>query len=528
MILRKWLPRCLPSLKQGSTLTLRSTMVNSNILIRSKWRDDGEFSLTHKASKDTTYPQFVISQKDDAQTSLGRKESHILVQIHEKAGVLEELHPGEVRHDTESEEISVRGDDEIFVTLEVPEKINIDCELAQGGSVAIENKIEGDVRIHTDGDVTIQKIRAYSIDINLAGKANCLYASDLLEARDVTICVPSSGRIRVKRIHADSCNIRMNESSTVKRPSLFRESPLFDTDDAGAICDISSIYMTGDDSTLDIQCSTDETRQAIRVKSNHGHMTAKVSAPFPSIVDVNNNERVPIADIGGVNGSCEVFIDSKGRDFSDAPSCRIHYDSVSPDSVSVVKSNRGSMHMTLDRKIESDIRILSSSQIDYTDVDTILLDREDEEFHDLQKMLDDLDSRSNPYPGGNPIQIHTKAFTANEEGKTWKNIHFVDGWVENRSEEPDSRFDRKLKGKGGSVGKISVDEASNQSLQNFQGHMKSAFVRPIITVLGSNSIAVETLSWLGNIARRYGLDDKREISDIGRTATRRGRSIDSE
>ena len=53
----------------------------------------------------------------------------------------------------------------------------------------------------------------------------------------------------------------------------------------------------------------------------------------------------------------------------------------------------------------------------------------------------------------------------------------------------------------------------------------SSFARPLIAIVGSGGVIVETLSWLGNIARRYGLDDNRDKGDLGRTATRRGRSF---
>lgn len=520
-VIRRWLPQILPTLTQGSTISIKCTAENCNVLIRSKWRDDGELRLLQSTT--TASPVGLkLSQQDDQQTSLGRQESHLLIELIN--GGVPTIDT--IEYDSETNQEGDAQRDELSLTLEIPEKTNIDCNLSRGGSVAIQGKIEGDVRIRVvDGDVTVQKLRGHSIDIQLNGTGNKLYASDLLEAKDLLVRLPSSGRFRAKRIHASSSDIRIKEGENFLIASSIEEK-LFDPDDAGAVCDVSSYYITGS-STIDVQCSPGETRQAIRIKSNHGHMTARVSSPMPSNVDVNTHDRLPIADIGGVNGSCEVFVDGIGGVPPDIVSCRVHFDSVASDSVSIIKSNAGSIHMTLDRKVESDLRLLSTSKVDSANIDMLLLDKEDEEFDNLVSMLESLDSTST-LSHIDPIQVQTKAFSSFNHRKIWENVRFVDGWVENRSEEPDSRFDRKLRGETGSVGKINSDGAMNQALRNFQGEAKSSFVRPLIICLGSNSILVESLSWLGNVARRYGLDDKREKGDLGRTATRLGRSLDSQ
>ena len=520
-VIRRWLPQILPTLTQGSTISIKCTAENCNVLIRSKWRDDGELRLLQSTT--TASPVGLkLSQQDDQQTSLGRQESHLLIELIN--GGVPTIDT--IEYDSETNQEGDAQRDELSLTLEIPEKTNIDCNLSRGGSVAIQGKIEGDVRIRVvDGDVTVQKLRGHSIDIQLNGSGNKLYASDLLEAKDLLVRLPSSGRFRAKRIHASSSDIRIKEGENFLIASS-KEEKLFDPDDAGAVCDVSSYYITGS-STIDVQCSPGETRQAIRIKSNHGHMTARVSSPMPSNVDVNTHDRLPIADIGGVNGSCEVFVDGTGGVPPDIVSCRVHFDSVASDSVSIIKSNAGSIHMTLDRKVESDLRLLSTSKVDSANIDMLLLDKEDEEFDNLVSMLESLDSTST-LSHIDPIQVQTKAFSSFNHRQIWENVRFVDGWVENKSEEPDSRFDRKLRGETGSVGKINSDGAMNQALRNFQGEAKSSFARPLIICLGSNSILVESLSWLGNVARRYGLDDKREKGDLGRTATRRGRSLDSQ
>jgi hypothetical protein len=487
-------------------------------LIRSKWRDDGEICLLQNATAEAPLG-LKIFQQANQQTSSGREESHVMVELTNA----ETCTTGMIPYDSELEQEASGQSDGISLTLEVPEKININCDLSNGGSVVIQGKIEGDVRVRVvGGDVKVQKLRGHSIEIEIIGTGN-LYSSDLLEAQDISVRLPSSGRFRAKRIHARSSHIRIVEPQKFAMSSNGKTA-LFDSDDTGAVCDISSYYITGD-ANIDVECSPGETRQAIRVKAHHGHLTARASAPMPTRINANADDRFPIADIGGVNGSCEVSVNGFCGVPSEAVSCRVHFDSLLPDSVSIIQADSGSIHMTLDRKVESDLRMLSTSKVGSVDVDMLLLDKDDDEVDDLYSMLDDIDTISTLY-GKVPIQVKTKAFSAYSDERSWENIRFVDGWVENRSEEPDSRFDRKLRGETGSMGKISSNGATNQALHNFQGEGKSTFIRPIVAAVGSSIILVETLSWLGNIARRYGLDETRTTTDLGRTATRRGRPLD--
>jgi hypothetical protein len=553
-VLRRWLPRVLPTLQQGSTLSIRSSVDQSNVLIKSSWRDDGAISMIQRVKETDVKSVLKISEQADRLTSMGRDESHVLVELMQDAhiesesrGKADQSQDGIIMPDSEGATDAMRSDDPLDVddnfsgdgasgttlALEVPEKINIECDLCEGGSVTVENKIEGDVRIKTvDGNIMLQKLRGHSIDIEARGAGNTIFSSDLLEAESLTIRLPDSGRFRAKRVHASSCDIRMNETICESPSSDGTEANvLFDADDGGAICDISSFYVTGD-ATIDVQ-SSGKKRQAVRVKSNHGHITVQASAPIPDTTDPNTHEPFPVVDMGGVNGSCEVFLDTSdsGSSKSDAVSCRVHFDSIAPDSVSIVKAGIGSIHVTMDRKVETDIRMISCTESSSIDVDTALLDQDDEEFDDLVSMLKGMDASSQPR-AEDPIRIQTGVFTAKEEQLPLplNNVRFLDGWVENKSAEPDSRFDRKHRGETGSVGKIRLDGASNQALQNFQTNSDkndsaSTFARPIVAIVGSGRILIETLSWMGNIARRYGLDDKRVTEDLGRTATRRGRSL---
>lgn len=577
-LLRHWLSQSLPALKQGSTLSIRSSIKNTNLTIRSQWRDDGHLSMLQKLGKGDVEADLSISQEMDRTTSMGRDESHILVELKPKetqqefSAKTETLHinqdnimpalllekkvilddgtilsdsadwlppPPGLRRIEYSDGVALivkdEADDEreseTSLSLDVPEKVNIECDLTNGGSISIHSKIEGDVRLLTsDGDVIVKKLRGHTIDIQAQGVGNTVYSSDLLEAQSLNILIPSPGRLRAKRIHASSCNIRIGNGDSVA-PLPSSSSELLDNDDAGSVCDISSLYVTGD-ASIQVQ-SADDTKQAVRVKSHHGHVVVDASSPFPTAVNEMTGARLPVVDMSGVNGSCEVFIqdDKSERHVDDWVSCHVHFDSIAPDSVSILKADMGNVHVTVDRKVESDLRLLAASNASTVDVDTLLLDEDDDaEYDELKKMLRRIDESSKAR-NGKMITIQTKAFTEKDENQDLKlsNCEFVDGWVENKSAEPDSRFDRKLRGDTGSMGKIRLDGAANQALQGFATteKEKSSFARPIVAISSTGEIVLETLSWLGNIARRYGLDDKKDKEDLGRTATRRGRPLEA-
>jgi hypothetical protein len=160
----------------------------------------------------------------------------------------------------------------------------------------------------------------------------------------------------------------------------------------------------------------------------------------------------------------------------------------------------------------------------------------DEVSHMLQEIENSAALVTEKDPVRNRIIIETQAFTSRErmESEQFQHCEFVDGWIENTTSEPDSRFDRKIRG-GSGGGKINIDGAQNQALHGFGSDKNGAgetaentFARPLLAVSTPDKIVLETLSWMGNIARRYGLDDNREDDDLGRQATRRkglGREI---
>jgi hypothetical protein len=205
-----------------------------------------------------------------------------------------------------------------------------------------------------------------------------------------------------------------------------------------------------------------------------------------------------------------------------------------------VSSDSGNILITLDRKAEADLRLLSLPDAEcLAETGALLAEEEDSKL--LMEVLQKL-----PIPDGqlysqvtqqdDRISIQTKAFTPRPETSfETDHVAYVDGWVENKSNELDSRFERKVRGidavQAGSVGKIRLDEAADQALQGFSddsaskatGKRDGEYLRPLLAVVGTNKIKVETVSWLGAIARRYGLEETER--DLGRTASRKGRPL---
>jgi hypothetical protein len=627
-LLRRWvLSQSIPYLKQGSTIAIRSRL-RTDLRIRSHWRDDGKLSLAQRiivapqcsdgsggnndgdADISGSFAHILLSRNEDKITSLGRADPHVSIEILDKNEELtlggdesDSNHPAPKllsslpldNQEEEEEEVAwgdYDDDEEMCcLTLDVPDKINIECDLTQGGSIFIESKIEGDVRLKTaHGNISVSKLRGHNIELETGSTEmteeqdatpSFIFVSETLECQSLRLSVhrPSIDKIRAKRIHAKTMEIQVggygtNETSPSAQASasnITATNEKLDDDDAGAICDISSLYIIGD-ANVNIQQPAfvngqhHRQRQALRIKSHHGHLHVEATAPKPNDINEITGDILPIVDLGGVNGSCEVWVSQPNTYNSaiedptvvtddDWTSCHIHFDSIAPDSVNPIHADGGDIHVTVDRKVEADVRLFSppsttnSNDNDKSlqvDMETLLLEDNDdgsladEVSHMLQNIEGIATSVSGTIiPNSNRIKILTNAFTAREqinmEGLQY--CEFVDGWIENTSLEPDSRFDRKHRGDanidgGIGGGKIRLEGAHSQALYGFdttsnsnstEMASKSTFARPLLAVSSPGKIILETLSWLGNIARRYGLDDTRNEEDLGRQATRRKR-----
>ncbi|KAL3809599.1 hypothetical protein ACHAXA_005815 [Cyclostephanos tholiformis] len=355
----------------------------------------------------------------------------------------------------------------------------------------------------------------------------------------------------------------------------------------------------------------------------------------------------PLIDLGGVNGSCDVLLEglaatpSSADDDDDEAKCdighltttatpatttmRVHFDSMSPESISTITSrgiwmsegdatrfdsggDRGGVNslrhpsmtsVTMDRKLEAEVRLLSVMtrtplvRHEYVDANALTSDKVLDIRHAL---MDVLHSSAHNYvhtndekdgaavtattlvlgdAGGSfkeqrsndddplerrqlPISIDTDAYfdgeyfglddaamgltdsgdvTCRDDEKPAvisphrSVVHYAQGTMKNRSGEPDARSD--VRGRG----KINVYGAELQALHGFSSspHLASSpspsslaapqIFPPLLAVATDGIIKLETLSWFGSIARRYGLDVDEGKKDaiaggVGRQASR--------
>lgn len=505
------------------------------------------------------------------------------------------------------------------IVITTPEKFNITCQI-HAGDISIErgNKMEGDVHLLTNyGNIDIGcKVRGYEVTLNTMtddtssstetttndemthDKGN-IYVRKVIEAK--TLDIRSSSRVRARMLNVGSklSIVATTATSDAAMSSLadIHTYTKLDDDDEGAVIDIGSIYivtsglgMDENDARLIVNGNSNHhhNRGLVRVKSSHGHIVihAKTNllnyyTPPITTSELSNSTMTPLIDLGGVNGSCDVLLEgislliSSSSSILDAvntkhdiglssatPTMRIHFDALSPESISTITS-RGilmtssdtdddvipsSTSITMDRKLETEIRLLSAvSRPSWSEIIDYVVDAHDIASEDVQDVNTTLlkiakekavplflgDSKQEEQP---LISIETDAYIDGEyasldggfeqtlEYHHCGMVQYMQGTMSNRSGEPDARSD--MRGKG----KINIDGASLQALQGFQSGKKqspSSVLLPLLAVATDGGIKLETLSWFGSIARRYGLkateaDSKKDelLGSLGRQARR--------
>jgi len=456
------------------------------------------------------------------------------------------------------------GIDAITLIAAVPEKVNLNCNLQWAGGIAVEGKLEGqegfDLRA-VCGNVTAKKLRGDSINIFAGsrlntetdgnenehddkeeskfsrGGAGVIFVTDLLEAQTVT--VEAEGRIRAKMVNGTDVNLSIpSDTHHHTQPNSYAKN-LLDVDDVGALIDIGSLYTSknGDGANVEVECPAGAANipRAVRIKSSHGHISAAASVDDNASENMDDfDQRVPILELGGVNGSCDAAIrDTACKRSGAVLAARVHVDSLTPDSVSFVSTTTGDVDLTVDRKVECDLRLLSCAEVAKVDADALLVDDADGVRNEVSR-LDELSSAS-----GDPtsvadtaqsargkIYVQTNSFSPKDSATMTNATEYVEGSIHNRSFEPDSRFDVKTKHSSSvttdintGIGKVNIMGAAAQALAGFSGN-NGTEQNPLFAVASAGKIKVETVSWFGAIARRYGMEDRSKEKDLGRTASR--------
>ena len=564
-----WQSIPLSRLRQGSKLTIQSSP-NLNIPLHLKiipeWRDDGHLSLHQKiptgnvlnASKEVQ-----MGVKTEPLTNEpGEDRMHVSVEID---GPMDELHSkiepirtiqgfgfsninisdsndfsGDERPDLYStipDNVSVLGgdmtdlnneietDSGVLIIAKVPEKLSLSIQLSGSeGNIAIMGKVEGNSHnLHTNsGSISMTKLRGESVSMKTSN--GFIHASKFIEADNLCIELSGISRVRSKMVSARDACISVRTSKHNELDGGIRSiNEKLDDDDSLAAIDISSLYITGnsgafillDESTAKVPVKSSG---KVRVKYNHGHVSVNaVTKTINQKKQTTNayNQTIAIVELGGVNGSCDVTVSCVNSDENNKTATQlganIHIDSLSPDSISTAHVDEGDINLTFDRKVESDVRLLSSYIPNSFEFERLL----DDCVETIRNNLADYDKNISTETLSNSvdstIKILTKSFDRNEPKTRFKSCEFIDGVLRNKSKEKLSRFDAKL---NGAQGKIDLTGAASQALDSFSSSIENA--RPLLAASTKGNITVESLSWIGAITRRYGMESKSETNQSHR------------
>jgi len=463
--------------------------------------------------------------------------------------------------DENSSELELNNDDEsIILTVQVPQQTNLSCNIAGIGNINIQSKLEGDVSLCTHkGDIIAKQLRGYHIDIQ-TNDGNII-SSKNIEAQTIQFHIKQTGSLNAKMVNGSDINISVPLQKTKM------EDKDSESSNTTALVDISSLYTshTGEGASIQMVAPLDnvdftKTPKHVRVKSHHGHIAINTVHPPSSIdpkIDKFGNP-MPLVELGGMNGSCDVLVQSNDYDEVDSTAnrenhqnnfiaARVHIDSLAPNTMSVLTANKGDVGLTIDRKVDTDLCLVSSPYISTLNIDDVL---EAENGDALHESLCALDSEISTQLGTTEstsvyskkrIHIDTNSFIQSAPANTsnpFAYVQYAYGEVSNQSQEPDSRFDVQTKGISSKRGKIDVESAALQALHGFTkqdplAQAKNAetsslenknqngrsYEWPYLGATTSGNIKVETVNWLGAIARRYGMDEvHRDRENLGRQA----------
>ena len=484
----------------------------------------------------------------------------------------------------------------------IPEKSNLTCQLlgnsntcGDGGDINIDNKLEGDIHLSTTkGNITVSKLRGHNITLNTTN--GIIHIRKAIEAKCIQI--NTLKRVRAQMLNGSNISVNVTRSRKSSESSADDNATAssfvadgsshsassssslitkLDEDDGGALIDIGSLYISsggGDggsyssdnEATLIVLDGNNNTHNnksgggLVRVKSSHGHVTVHAKTNNKQIDD-GQQQHPPLIDMGGVNGSCDITLDvsrthdnntNTNNNICSIMGTRIHFDAMTPESISTFTSRGGRVvghsSITMDRKLEAEVRMLSLSKSnvalpntvdahsftsdDNEEIQSTLMDVNNTVIRQQQQDKEGNSSVSNSSSNSSSqssISIETDAYNSHDHLQIpplSNGVEYTQGAMTNRSGEPDSRFDIAH---SAARGKINIDGAASQALHSFQNGRPSedatsasaAAPLPLLAVATDGSVKLETLSWFGSIARRYGLEEEKgDGRKVGRQASR--------
>jgi hypothetical protein len=390
--------------------------------------------------------------------------------------------------------------------VNIPEKLNLTCKANQGGSIVMNHKVEGDSRfVTTDGDIRVKKLRGHQVVLETKALGSVIHASDLLEAEHLQ--VSTRGRFRAQRIQGDHVNIVVNHSLVGEGNdetdhdglATRHDDKILDDNDEGAIIDVSALYTSGDGGANLSVTSNSTTSRLVSVKSNHGHIHVEATATLTSNATTASSNSVsigPLVHLGGINGSCNVSIGALGNPFESLLAGRIHIDSLSPNSVSIITATQGDIMLSLDQNVNAELRLLSAVNAESLPKLSLLSEKPADRVGALQSLDQQLTSETSR----DRIHVDLKSFVKSAIEIALHNCEYVEGWLRAKPSRTRS---------GG--GKIRLDAAASQALHEFDPARKGTEESnspPLLVVITNGRIEMEALSWKESIARKFGFEKR--------------------
>ena len=537
-----------------------------------------------ETTQETYGPMQFTNHTEGIVTSLGRKGSLVEVDILDTADLSLNNNNSNNNNNNNNNSSSSNNKQKMKLIATIPEKSNLTCQLnntpSGGGDININGKLEGDTHLSTNGgNITVSKLRGHHVSLETT--SGVIHVKKAIEAKSVHI--HTLNRVRAQMLNGSNVTIdvKRRPSSTSygsddEKTSIESSFQKLDEDDEGALIDVGSLYISssggGESSNNEAHLLVEDfnvigsDEGLVRVKSCHGHVSVHATTTGGANEEVDNtsdddqqltHQNSPLVDIGGVNGSCDITLDATSSSDNTANTTnnnnntvvtgtRVHFDAMTPESISTITSRGGNKYhssITMDRKLEAEVRMLSAKSAlpNKFDAYSLTSDVVEDIQSTLKGVSDAVLSKQPPLDNsmGQAISIETFAYQEDDDQQQttplYEGIEYTQGTMSNRSGEPDSRFDVRSQSSS-SRGKINIDGAASQALNSFKkqssssssgdemaGSSSSVTTLPLLAVATDGTIKLETLSWFGSIARRYGMDEEKNDRKVGRQASRKPR-----
>ena len=489
-------------------------MPRVSVVLLSSWREDGVLTLSHRLSRDCLPASLSISEECVEGEHTGVVAAELAVRLSPAAA-------------TEAAELYEPP--EIIITAHVPEKMHMSI-YNYLGDITVTGKVEGDSILSSSvGDITVDKLRGHKICLSSqvcpsTGLGGGIFVKKLIEAETLSLSASAGGSVQAKMLNGRDVTVSVGVDGT-------RQSSAAPSSRRPSCIDIGSIYSHLPSHPVSVSlvpttltCSRSpssfngDPTPLIRLGSTHGplsvtlHPPPSPSSPFvPSFS--SSGVPVPLVEVGGVSGSLtvDVLIPSLPVE---SLAARVHFDATPQNTWSSVTAMAGALHVTVDRKVDADIRLMACKTTDFGHRQAKVLDGE----LDFDEGETSSSSGLTTKPTTTTTTTHTLIDLSGssltpDDGHPLENksASYLSGRL-TPSGEPASRHDVKLGNRNPrAAGKIDAEGARKQANFAFVGHgkdNKAEEERPMITVGTRGEVKIETMSWMAQIKRKFGVVDK--------------------